>query len=241
VFGSTRSFRNRQLLLLMPFFAVAAAAGIASLLLRKDRKEDESEYFPTVAASRGGSAESRTVCDKVKSDEPRFNMAAGVDVVPTFEGMGLKQNLLRCIFEFGYEKPTAIQQRAIVPMTCGRDVIAQAQSGTGKTSMLSVAALQVVNVQSRDVQVLCLNHTRELAVQVSQRLQRDSIRLLPPPQTAKVISAIGDVISIQAHPCIGGKSIGEDIHRLEAGVHIVSGIPQHTGLPHLRHHDAGGS
>jgi superfamily II DNA/RNA helicase len=51
-------------------------------------------------------------------------------------------------------------------MTSGRDVIAQAQSGTGKTSMLSIAALQVVNVQSRDVQVLCLNPTRELAVQV---------------------------------------------------------------------------
>jgi ATP-dependent RNA helicase len=44
-------------------------------------------------------------------------------------------------------------------------------------------------------------------------------------QTAKVVSAIGDAMSIQAHPCIGGKSIGEDIRRLEAGVHIVSGTP----------------
>ena len=88
--------------------------------------------------------------------------------------MGLKQNLLRGIFEFGFEKPTAIQQRAIVPMTSGRDVIAQAQSGTGKTAMLSISALQVVNVHSREVQVLCLNPTRELAVQVTRRTQRPS-------------------------------------------------------------------
>ena len=110
-----------------------------------------------MAAARGGRA---------KSDELQLEAPPDVDVVATFEGMGLKQNLLRGIFEFGYEKPTAIQQRAIVPMTSGRDVIAQAQSGTGKTSMLSIAALQVVNVQSRDVQVLCLTPTRELAVQV---------------------------------------------------------------------------
>ena len=89
-----------------------------------------------MAAARGG---------KARSDEPQID-APDVDVVATFEGMGLKQNLLRGIFEFGYEKPTAIQQRAIVPMTAGRDVIAQAQSGTGKTSMLSIAALQVVNL-----------------------------------------------------------------------------------------------
>jgi ATP-dependent RNA helicase len=108
---------------------------------------------------------------KAKSDEPHFDAPADVDVVATFEGMGLKQNLLRGIFEFGFEKPTAIQQRAIVPMISGRDVIAQAQSGTGKTAMLSISALQVVNVHSREVQVLCLNPTRELAVQVMQSLQ----------------------------------------------------------------------
>jgi superfamily II DNA/RNA helicase len=103
---------------------------------------------------------------KTKSDEPHFDAPADVDVVSTFEGMGLKQNLLRGIFEFGFEKPTAIQQRAIVPIISGRDVIAQAQSGTGKTAMLSISAMQIVNVHSRDVQVLCLNPTRELAVQV---------------------------------------------------------------------------
>ncbi len=113
-----------------------------------------------MAAARGG---------KARSDELQIDAPADVDVVATFEGMGLKQNLLRGIFEFGFEKPTAIQQRAIVPMTAGRDVIAQAQSGTGKTTLLSIAALQVVNLQSRDVHVLCLNPTNELAIQVMRR------------------------------------------------------------------------
>ena len=167
-------------------------------------------------AARGG---------KAKSDEPHFDAPADVDVVPTFEGMALKQNLLRGIFEYGFEKPTAIQQRAIVPMTSGRDVIAQAQSGTGKTAMLSISALQVVNVQSRDVQVLCLNPTRELAVQVRQHPRCYKLHSHLLPQMAKVTSAIGDSMSIQAHACIGGHSIGEDIKRLEAGVHIVSGSP----------------
>jgi ATP-dependent RNA helicase len=106
------------------------------------------------------------------------------------------------------EKPSAIQQRAILPMIKGRDVIAQAQSGTGKTTMLSLASLQMVDIASREVQVLCLNPTRELA-----------------NQTQKVILALGDFMSVQCHSCIGGKSIGEDIRRLDHGVHIVSGTP----------------
>lgn len=93
-------------------------------------------------------------------------------------------------------------------MTSGRDVIAQAQSGTGKTSMIAVTALQVIDILVREVQVMVLNPTRELAV-----------------QTEKVILAVGDYMSVQAHACIGGKSIGEDIRRLDYGVHVVSGTP----------------
>ena len=87
-------------------------------------------------------------------------------------------------------------------------MIAQAQSGTGKTTMLSLASLQMVDMKVREVQVLILNPTRELA-----------------NQTQKVMLALGDFMSIQCHSCIGGKSIGEDIRRLDAGVHIVSGTP----------------
>ena len=72
----------------------------------------------------------------------------------TFEDMGLKEDLLRGIYAYGFEKPSAIQQRAIVPCIKGNDVIAQAQSGTGKTATFSVAILQKVNSSSAVGQIL---------------------------------------------------------------------------------------
>ena len=82
------------------------------------------------------------------------------------------------------------------------------RAGTGKTAMLSITALQLVDTTQREIQVLIMNPTRELA-----------------NQTQKVILAIGDYMQIQAHSCIGGKSIGDDIRKLDHGVHIVSGTP----------------
>merc|ERR1711959_243876 len=90
---------------------------------------------------------------------PAFESSADVQVCNTFESMNLKQNLIRGVYDYGFEKPTAIQQRAILPMIAGRDVIAQAQSGTGKTTMLSIASLQVVDVNTREVQVLVMSPT----------------------------------------------------------------------------------
>ena len=81
--------------------------------------------------------------------------------------MQLKENLLRGIYAFGFEKPSAIQQRAIVPCCAGRDVIAQAQSGTGKTATFSVSVLQRVDEKDPSVQALVMAPTRELAQQVS--------------------------------------------------------------------------
>lgn len=71
--------------------------------------------------------------------------------------MGLKETLLRGIYQFGFEKPSAIQQRAIIPIAEGRDVIAQAQSGTGKTSMIAVAMCQRVDTSMRE----CVLHKRQ--------------------------------------------------------------------------------
>ena len=96
--------------------------------------------FARGASPSRGASSARSVSyatAKSKSDEPHFDAPADVDVVATFQGMGLKQNLLRGIFEYGFEKPTAIQQRAIVPMISGRDVIAQAQSLRFNWSMCS--------------------------------------------------------------------------------------------------------
>lgn len=117
-------------------------------------------------------------------------------------------NQIKFIFFVGFEKPSAIQQRAISPILEGRDVIAQAQSGTGKTATFSISALQRVESSLRETQVLILSPTRELA----QQIQR-------------VILSIGSSMSVDCHCCIGGKSIGEDIRKLDSGIQIVSGTP----------------
>lgn len=66
---------------------------------------------------------------------------------PTFEDMDLREAVLRGIYSYGFEQPSVIQQRAILPCISGRDVIAQAQSGTGKTATFTIAALQRINVE----------------------------------------------------------------------------------------------
>lgn len=69
-------------------------------------------------------------------------------MVSSFDAMGLKEQLLRGIYQYGFEKPSAIQQRAILPIISGRDVIAQAQSGTGKTSLIALTLCQIIDTQS---------------------------------------------------------------------------------------------
>eukprot|EP00897_Mesotaenium_endlicherianum_P001954 jgi/Mesen1/1787/ME000014S01191 len=137
-----------------------------------------------------------------------FETSKGVEVISSFDQMGIREDLLRGIYAYGFEKPSAIQQRAIMPIISGRDVIAQAQSGTGKTSMIALAVCQAIDTATREVQALILSPTRELAA-----------------QTEKTILAVGDFMNVQAHACIGGRSVGEDIRKLEYGVHVVSGTP----------------
>merc|ERR1712048_705398 len=137
-----------------------------------------------------------------------FETSEEVKITRSFESMKLREDLIRGIFAYGFEKPSAIQQRAIMPIMKGRDVIAQAQSGTGKTATFSISALQQVDTRLRETQVLVLSPTRELAGQIQ-----------------KVMLAIGDYMSIQCHACIGGTNIGEDIRKLDYGQHIVSGTP----------------
>ena len=76
-----------------------------------------------------------------------FETSESIKPTTSFEAMGLKETLLRGVYQFGFEKPSAIQQRAIAPIVQGRDVIAQAQSGTGKTSMIAVSLLQLLDSQ----------------------------------------------------------------------------------------------
>jgi len=151
------------------------------------------------ASSSGGGA---------ASSSGSYESSSGIEAVGTFDGMGLKEELLRGIYAYGFEKPSAIQQRAIIPILKGRDVIAQSQSGTGKTTIFSIGVLQSINTRSRDTQALVLSPTRELAV-----------------QSRNVMMAFGDYMKVTVHACIGGKSLGEDIRALQAGCQVVSGTP----------------
>ena len=88
----------------------------------------------------------------------------------SFDQMNLKDDLLRGIYAFNFEKPSAIQQRAILPILKGRDVIAQAQSGTGKTATFAISCLQTIDTSLRETQALVLSPTRELAQQIQNVL-----------------------------------------------------------------------
>ena len=122
--------------------------------------------------------------------------------------MGLKEEILRGIYAYGFEKPSTIQQRAIKPIVKGQEVIAQAQSGTGKTATFAISLLQRVDTSKKECQALVLAPTRELATQIQ-----------------KVVLALGDYLGALCHVCIGGTSTREDIRILESGVHVIVGTP----------------
>ncbi|CAE7210278.1 unnamed protein product [Rhizoctonia solani] len=130
------------------------------------------------------------------------------EIVDNFDNMGLRAELLRGVYAYGFERPSAIQQRAIVPVIKGHDVIAQAQSGTGKTATFSISILQKLDLDVRGTQALILAPTRELAQQIQ-----------------KVVVALGDYMSITSMACVGGTNVREDMQKLKEGCQVVVGTP----------------
>merc|ERR1719428_2247323 len=94
-----------------------------------------------------------------------------LELIGSFDDLFLNEQLLRGVYGYGWEKPTPIQQRAIKPMMDGRDTLAQAQSGTGKTGAFSLGALAIVDSADTSSQVLILSPTRELARQTYDVIQ----------------------------------------------------------------------
>ncbi|WWD08418.1 ATP-dependent RNA helicase eIF4A [Kwoniella europaea PYCC6329] len=129
-------------------------------------------------------------------------------VVDNFDNMDLKGDLLRGVYAYGFERPSAIQQRAIMPIITGRDCIAQAQSGTGKTATFSISILQRIDTTVKKTQALILAPTRELAQQIQ-----------------KVVIALGDYLNVDCHACVGGTAVREDMAKLAEGPHVVVGTP----------------
>jgi ATP-dependent RNA helicase DeaD len=134
-----------------------------------------------------------------------------------FTDLGLSAELLAAIADAGYEAPTAIQARAIPVLLAGRDLVGQAQTGTGKTAAFALPILQRLDLADAMVQALVLTPTRELAIQVAEALHTYSKRM-------------GHV---RALPVYGGSPMSQQIRRLKAGVHVVVGTPGRI-MDHLR-------
>jgi ATP-dependent RNA helicase DeaD len=133
-----------------------------------------------------------------------------------FEDLGLSEPTLRAIAELGYEEPTPIQARTINRMREGVDVIAQAQTGTGKTAAFALPIIEKLDSGVRTPQALVLTPTRELAVQV-----------------AEAFHSYGKYQRISILPVYGGQPIERQLRVLDRGVQIVVGTPGRL-LDHIR-------
>lgn len=131
-----------------------------------------------------------------------------IEKIENFDELDLHPEILRGIYTYGFEKPSAIQQQAIKPMIMGRDIIAQAQSGTGKTATFSIAILQKIDPTQLNIQAILLVNTRELAEQIKT-----------------VMCALSIYTPIKIHCCVGGTMVREDQRIIEQGVHIIVGTP----------------
>ena len=133
-----------------------------------------------------------------------------------FEDLGLSESSLKAIAELGYEEPTPIQARTITRLLEGVDVIAQAQTGTGKTAAFALPIIEKLEPQARTPQALVLTPTRELAVQV-----------------AEAFHAYGKFQRISILPIYGGQPIERQLRALDRGVQVVVGTPGRI-LDHIR-------
>jgi ATP-dependent RNA helicase DeaD len=139
------------------------------------------------------------------------NFVAGeIDIMEmqSFKDLPLSGEVLRSVEELGFENLFPIQAQAIIPLLEGKDVIGQAQTGTGKTAAFGVPMVERLNPEIRQVQGLVLVPTRELAVQVA-----DNLKLFAKYAKLRVL------------PVYGGEPIHRQIQALTSGVHIVVGTP----------------
>ena len=132
------------------------------------------------------------------------------EAIKSFDDLDISPNLLRGIFSYGFETPSLIQSTAIKPMIEKRNLIAQAQSGTGKTGAFSIGALSRVDTSVKETQILILSPTRELA-----------------GQSADVITKIGSMMpELHVKTIVGGTAIRDDARDVQHTVpHVIVGCP----------------
>lgn len=133
---------------------------------------------------------------------------SNIQRIDSFEEMGLREKLLRGIYSYGFERPSAIQQKGIVPIIKRQDVIEQAQSGMGKTATFCIGALQILDERLLKTQVIILAHTRELAFQIDT-----------------VIRQIGKYTRTKFNLSVKGVSVPDNMAQLRKNPHVVIGTP----------------
>lgn len=136
-----------------------------------------------------------------------------------FDELELQQPILRAVEEMGFEEMTPIQTQAIPIVMEGRDIVGQAQTGTGKTAAFGLPMLQNINAKVKELQAVVLCPTRELAIQVSDELHK----------FAKFLHGI------KVLPIYGGQDISRQIRALKGGVQIIIGTPGRV-MDHMRRH-----
>ncbi len=135
----------------------------------------------------------------------------------SFAEFNLKSEILKAVNELGYEAPSPIQQKTIPLLLEGRDIIGQAQTGTGKTAAFALPVLHTIDVKNTEVQALVLTPTRELAIQVAEAIH----------SYAKHLGRV------RVLPVYGGQSISQQIRHLRSGVQIIVGTPGRV-MDHMR-------
>ena len=135
----------------------------------------------------------------------------------SFRDLKLSEPLIRVLDEIGYETPTPIQSQAIPLLMSGRDILGHAPTGTGKTAAFALPLLSGINVQNKEVQVLTLTPTRELAIQVAEAFQHYA----------------SHIKGFHVLPVYGGQEYGGQIRQLKRGVQVVVGTPGRL-MDHMR-------
>lgn len=165
---------------------------LENLKLSKDDKSNKQDYK----------------CLVTKLD----NRVKTKDVLDTkghlFEDYQIKKDLIKGIYEKGYERPSPVQEEVIPFALSGKDIIARAKNGTGKTASYVIPLLEKLDINNSYVQSVVLVPTRELALQVSAEIRE-----------------IGKYLNVQCIICTGGTNIKDDIYRLNNIVHVVVGTP----------------
>jgi ATP-dependent RNA helicase DeaD len=134
-----------------------------------------------------------------------------------FIDLGLSKAVLRALDDVGYEAPTPIQAQMIPEILAGKDVLGQAQTGTGKTAAFALPLLSRINLKTKNPQVLVLTPTRELAIQVAEAFQRYA----------------GHIKGFHVLPIYGGQDYERQFRRLKHGTHVVVGTPGRV-MDHIR-------